>query len=323
MAGIDALIVTHRGGTLLEHCLSALAAQHTAPRRTVVVVSSEVQVRVPPGVEVLRTPGPSDFAPAANMGLSAMGDRPVVLLNDDTAPHPDFITELEAAVDTPGIYQPRILLPDGRIDNTGHWLFWDGFNVARGRGTHTADLPERTGAFSGAAVCFTPEVLSTVGLFDAAFGAYGEDLDLSLRAVRMGFPIRYVPGAIVTHELGATYGRVSPKKIYRVERNRTQAAIRSLPAAAVLAMPATAALRWTIMGLAAVRGEGLAQSAGLRGALAAVAGAFSGTVAAPSALSKRWQDRKLWALDDAGMWRHLRRQCAPLSKLSGMGISSH
>lgn len=321
MAGIDVLVVTHRAGALLDRCLGALSAQHTAPRRTLVVVSSDVSVTVPPGVDVLRTDGPSDFAPAANLGLSVMGERPVVLLNDDTTPHPLFIAELERAVDSPGIYQPRILLPDGRIDNTGHWLFWDGFNVARGRGTHTTNLPDRAGAFSGAAVCFTPEVLETVGLFDAEFGAYGEDLDLSLRAVRMGFPIRYVPAAEVTHELGATYGRTTPKKIYRVERNRTQAAIRSLPAAAVLAMPATATVRWAIMGVAAARGQGLGQSAGIRGALAAVAGAVSGAAAAPAALSKRRRDRGQWTVDDAGMWRHLWRQCAPLGKLSGEGLS--
>jgi len=321
MAGIDALVVTHRGGDLLDQCLCALSNQTMAPSRIVVVVSSDVQVEVPPGVDVLRTSTPSDFAPAANLGLSALGDRPVVLLNDDTTPHPKFIAELIAAVDEPGIYQPRILLPDGRIDNTGHWLFWDGFNVARGRGTHATELSERAGAFSGAAVCFTPEILSTVGLFDADFGAYGEDLDLSLRAIRMGFPIRYVPEAIVTHELGATYGRVSPSKIYRVERNRTQAAIRSLPAAAVLAMPATATLRWAIMGVAAVRGEGLGQAAGIRGAFAAIAGAVSGAVAAPSAWSKRRRDRAHWTLDDSGMWLHLRRQRAPLHKLAGEGVS--
>ena len=55
MTGIDALVVTHRGGALLERCLAALSAQRTAPRRTLVVISSEVEVEVPEGVDVLRT----------------------------------------------------------------------------------------------------------------------------------------------------------------------------------------------------------------------------------------------------------------------------
>ena len=73
MAGIDALIVTHRAGTLLERCLDAIAAQRNAPRRILVVVSSEVPVTTPAGVEVMRTATPSDFAPAANLGLSVLG----------------------------------------------------------------------------------------------------------------------------------------------------------------------------------------------------------------------------------------------------------
>ena len=248
------------------------------------VVSSDVSVTVPPGVDVLRTDGPSDFAPAANLGLSVMGDRPVVLLNDDTLLILVSSPSLRARLTTE-IYQPRILLPDGRIDNTGHWLFWDGFNVARGRGTHTTNLSDRAGAFSGAAVCFTPEVLETVGLFDSEFGAYGEDLDLSLRAVRMGFPIRYVPAAEVTTNSVRPTDRTTPKKIYRVERNRTQAAIRSLPAAAILAMPATATVRWAIMEqVAAARRPGARAVGGIPGALAAI-GAVSGAAAAPVALS--------------------------------------
>ncbi len=322
MVDIDVLIVTYRGGALLERCLTSLATQTQRPRRTVVVVSSNVAVSVPDHIEVLRTERPSHFAPAANLGLKTMGTCPVVLLNDDTWTQSDFIERIARAIIGPGIYQPRIQLPDGRVDNTGHLLYWDGFNVARGRGSNIVDLPERTGAFSGAAVCFTPEVLERVGLFDPDFGAYGEDLDLSLRAVRQGFPIRYVRDAVVTHALGATYGRVSPAKIYRVEKNRTQAAIRSLPAPALIAMPATAALRWAVMAIAAARGEGLGDAAGVRGALAAVAGALAGTTAAPMAWTKRKQDKPRWSGGDREMWRHLCAQCVPLHQLAGRSLTA-
>ena len=250
-----------------------------------------------------------------------MGERPVVLLNDDTTPHPRFIAELEGAVDSPGIYQPRILLPDGRIDNTGHWLFWDGFNVARGRGTHTTNLADRAGAFSGAAVCFTPEVLETVGLFDAEFGAYGEDLDLSLRAVRMGFPIRYVPAAEVTHELGATYGRTTPKKSTEwsaTEPRRPYAVCPPLPSWRCPPPRPCVGPSWEWR-LRAARGWAVG---GNPRRTRSVAGAVSGAAAAPVALSKRRRDREQWTVDDAGMWRHLWRQCAPLRKLSGEGSAS-
>jgi len=321
MRQLDVLIVTHRAGSLLAECVAAVQAQSWKAARVVVVVSSDVAVTLPQGVDLIRTDGPTDFAPAANLGLSAMGERSVVLLNDDTRPAPHFLQTLAAAAIEPGIYQPRILLEDGTVDNTGHRLFWDGFNIARDRGSLTTRPAERCGAFSGAAVLFTPEVLAEVGFFDEDFGAFGEDVDLSLRATRQGFPIRHVPEAIVTHRLGATYGRTNPRKIFLVERNRTRAAVRSMPLIALAAFPATSALRITVMGAAALTGKGLGAGAGLRGALAAIAGMAAGVTAMPDAWSKRREDRDRWAADDVKMCRHLFEQRATLRALFGPDIS--
>ena len=43
----------------------------------------------------------------------------------------------------------------------------------------------------------TREVIEAVGAFDEDLEAFGEDVDLSLRARRRGFPLRYVPEARV------------------------------------------------------------------------------------------------------------------------------
>jgi len=321
MRQLDVLIVTHRAGLLLAECVAAVQAQTWKAARVVVVVSSDAPVTLPQGVELIRTKGPMDFAPAANLGLSAVGERPVVLLNDDTRPDPQFLETLAAASTEPGIYQPRILLEDGTVDNTGHRLFWDGFNIARDRGALTLRSAERCGAFSGAAVLFTPEVLEEVGCFDEDFGAFGEDVDLSLRATRQGFPIHYVPEAIVTHRLGATYGRTNPRKIFLVERNRTRAAVRSLPLIALAAFPATSALRISVMGAAALTGKGLGAGAGIRGAAAAIAGMAAGVTGVPDAWSKRREDRSHWSADEVQMCRHMFEQRAPLRALFGPDIS--
>ena len=323
MQPIDVLIVTHYAGDLLQSCLAGIRAQTHPAARIVVVVSSTAELGELKDVEVLRTPAPADFAPAANLGLAAMGRHPTVLLNDDTVPEPGFLAALASAIDGEGIYQPSILLPDGRIDNTGHWLFWDGFNVARERGQRRVQARDTCGAFSGAAVLFTPAVLARVGHFDADFGAFGEDLDLSLRAIRQGFPIRHAPEAKITHQLGATYGRTTARKIYLIERNRTAAAIRSLPFSAVAAMPATTGIRLALMGASALKGQGLGHSAGLTGAAAALAGMVAGTMAARKAWSKRRGDKPKWTASDAEMWAHLNRERAPWSKLAGESFSEH
>ena len=321
MNSIDVLIVTHQGGSLLEDCLGSLRSQTLPANQIVVVVSSDVDIAEHNHVLLLRTPRPMDFAPAANVGLSHLGRNPVVLLNDDTVLHPSFLEQLSAAYTGPGIYQPRILRPDGTIDNTGHLIFFDGFNVARDRGTTAERGAGPCGAFSGAAVMFSPEVLSQVGGFDDAFGAYGEDLDLSLRAIRQGFTIHHVPEATVMHHLGATYGRTSSRKVFLVERNRTRAAIRSLPWGAIVSLPATSIFRLGVMGAAAVSGRGLGAGVGWKGAAAALAGLAVGTMGAPNALLKRGRDRKQWSMGSRAMWKHLREQSPSLDALAGVDIS--
>jgi GT2 family glycosyltransferase len=303
-----AVIVSHRGGPLLARCVAAMRAQSLPVRELLVVLSTDQDVPIPADVRAVRMGRKAGFAEAANVGLRAIGTGPVLLLNDDTVAEPDFVQRLSTAATQPGIYQPRIMLATdaGRIDNTGHRLFPDGFNFARGRNQPPCDFPAEAGAFSGAAVLFTPEVLETVGLFDEDFDAFGEDLDLSLRARRAGFRIHYVPDAIIHHELGATYGRVSPRKIFLVERNRTWAAVRSLPLTALGTMPAWTGLRLTAQALGAATGRGLGAGAGLRGAAAVIAGNTAGLLGARRAWKKRAGDKHKWSIGEREMIRHLR-----------------
>jgi len=320
MHSIDVLIVTHRGGTLLENCLRSVQTQSLPAHKIVVVISSNAPVPATQGIQFLRTAQPADFAPAANLGLNKAGTNPVLLLNDDTILAPDCLEILARQYGGPGIYQPRILCPDGTVDNTGHWIFADGFNIARDRGTTTQRAAGPCGAFSGAAVMFSPEVLAQVGVFDDDFGAYGEDLDLSLRAIRQGFTIHHIPQAKVIHHLGATYGRTSARKVFLVERNRVQAAIRSLPWPAVLSLPATSMFRLGVMGAAAMQGTGLGATAGWKGACAAVAGLAAGTAEAPRALRKRFHDSKQWTVGSQAMWTHMRKQAPSIRCLVGVDI---
>ncbi len=257
MERVAVAIPTWHGGDLLARCVASLQAQDPPPAQIVVVVSNPDGAVVPGGVDVDHPGQALHFAAAANRALRALRGRPVLLLNDDTWLAPGALARLCEAYrsDAPAIYQPCILLDDGsgRMDNLGHRLFFDGFNVARGRGTPPPAAHScRVGAFSGAAALFHPEVLSRVGLFDEDFEAFGEDLDLSLRAHRRGFDIQAVPQAIVYHRLGASYGRTGPSKVHRVERNRVQAAVRSLPLSALATAPLWSGLRLAATAAAAL-----------------------------------------------------------------------
>lgn len=315
------VVVTCYGGQWLARAVASLHAQSLAPARIVIAVSHPDPVDLPPGPEVVRCASPSGFAVAANRGLEACAGVPVIVLNDDIDAHPQFVEALHSAhlQHGPGIYQPRIVLadsPDGvdRIDNTGHRLFLDGFNIARERGRPVAQSAPppcgEVGAFSGAAALITPEVLTATGGFDPDFEAFGEDLDLSLRARRAGFRIRFVDDAHIQHALGASYGRTGHRKLFLVERNRVRAAVRSLPRTAIATLPFWTGLRLATLGVAAIAGRGIGAGVGAGGAAAALVGGLAGALAIPDALRKRRTDRRHWTVDDREMWEHMIRHHA-------------
>ncbi len=313
-AELAVAIPTWRGGDLVTRCLASLARQ-TQPPDTVVIALA--RSRVPPwqtpaglSVEVVEADRTTHFATTANRALRRLAGRDVVLLNDDTEAEPPALAALAQALRSrgPGIYQPLVALQGtNRLDNIGHRLFFDGFNVAAERGSprNTVAPPKQAGAFSGAAVLLSAEVLYATGVFDEDFEAFGEDLDLSLRARRLGFPIHVVEEAVIAHQLGASYGRANFQKVHRVERNRLRAAIRSLPRSALLTLPVWTTWRLALTAGAALAGRGVGASVAPGAALGVVTGTVAGIAAAPEAWRKRKADQPGWSVDDARMWQAL------------------
>ena len=327
MAQLSVVIVTHAGGALLARCLAALAAQSRAADACWVVVSNTEDTAsavVDDRAQVLCLGQNVGFARAANAGLAhAQGDL-IVLLNDDTRVEPDFLAALEqgCSPNEAALLQPRILLADGtgRIDNVGHGLYLDGLNWARGRQLPDGpnyDTPGSVGVVSGAAFAITRRALDALDGFDESLEAFGEDADLSLRAMRRGIPLRYVPEARVLHELGATYGRYGARKVFLVERNRVRAALRSFPASAIPALPVFTVLRWCAMGVGALRGSGRGAQSSPQATAAAVGGTLAGGWFLVDAMRKRRSDAVNWQRGEREAWQFLLRERVPFRDLVG------
>ncbi|HET8992091.1 MAG TPA: glycosyltransferase, partial [Candidatus Saccharimonadales bacterium] len=84
-------------------------------------------------------------------------------------------------------------------------------------------------AGSGGASLHRVDMLRQIGLFDEDFFAYYEDVDLSFRAQLSGWKVKYVPTAVVKHQIGATSGKVKGFTTYQTLKNLPLLLVKNVP----------------------------------------------------------------------------------------------
>ena len=266
------IILNWNGRHLLEECLDSVLSQGFRDFEVFVVDNGSTDdsidfLREGWGDRIRIIPLPSNlgFAGGNNAGIRAAGGRWIVLLNNDTAVEPGWLSALAGAIGRhpeAGMFTPKILNYYRRdeIDNTGHLIYPDG--LARGR--HR--LEKDDGRFdeegeaawpSGCAGVYKREMLDQIGLLDETFFAYGEDVDLGLRARWAGWECYYVPDAVVYHKYSATTGTYSPRKAFLVERNRNWILIKNFPLREILLSPFFTGYRYGMHLAGAISGRGV------------------------------------------------------------------
>ncbi len=155
----------------------------------------------------------------------------VFLLNNDISVDPDLLSELMDAAHTDkaiGILAPKIYYqsePDLFWYAGGRVNYFTGIISHRGlrqkdRGQY--DKVEDTEYITGCAMLIKREVMEEIGLLDLIYSPmYSEDADYSVRALRAGFRLMYVPSGKVWHKVSAfSGGGLTPLKTrLKVEHN--------------------------------------------------------------------------------------------------------
>ncbi|MBN2080808.1 glycosyltransferase [bacterium] len=178
------------------------------------------------------------FAAANNQALSRTTGDYIVLLNCDAWLDPAFVrSALRVFYANPriGTVVPKTLRGDGsgRIDSTGHLLYLDRTPAHRGRGEKDQGQYDNGGfVFGGsaAAIAYRREMLESIAwggaldqggqVFDEAFFAYFEDVDLDWRANLAGWRAYYEPDCVAWHESHGSGGRKNYLIQLRAEKNR-------------------------------------------------------------------------------------------------------
>ena len=217
-------IPTLAGGDRLASCLDALASQ-TTEAITVVVDNGPGEgcaglldsryadvIRIGFGGRNL------GFGAAINRAVSAYGKGPVILLNDDTIPEPNFVQNLVEVWNSGAVGMVAAVLlkaenPD-LIDSAGiacdqtltAWDYLTGEPV-----TSLLQAKDPLGPTGGGAL-LDREAFTRVGGFDERIFLYYEDLDLALRMRMTGTTCRLARNARAYHAGSATLGRRTAAK---------------------------------------------------------------------------------------------------------------
>jgi len=272
---VGLLVLNWNGGEVLPLCLESLTAAADRSRHEVALLlvdngsgdgSIDWAAREHPRWEQLRLVENLGFAGGVNVGLKHLqGKSPdyLCVVNNDVEADPDLIDplvdDLEArprrGAACPRIHyhaeRERIWYAGGAVSRFSVVSRHLGIRrLAEGRWLESTD----TGYLTGCCLMGRAEFWKTTGGFDEAFGFYGEDVDLSLRARALGWTLRYVPGSLLYHRVGFSSGGGMASAKMRAQRAAALKLIRRhLPPA--MRVPARLAwgLHWARGGLSALR----------------------------------------------------------------------
>ncbi|MCA9962369.1 MAG: glycosyltransferase family 2 protein, partial [Anaerolineales bacterium] len=189
-----------------------------------------------PDLDIIETKQNLGFAGGNNVGIEyalTQGADYVLLLNNDTVVDADFLRPLlqvltqdtTTAAVNPKIYflhdEKRLWAAGGRA------RLWQAYSGNRGRGQMDVgqfDQVDTVDFGTGCCLLLRRAALEQVGLLNAAYFAYYEDLDWSYRARQLGYKIKYAPESKIWHAVGAAskneVGRQSAYVHYLAARNQ-------------------------------------------------------------------------------------------------------
>ena len=190
-----------------------------------------LQERFGSSVQTIHSSQNLGFAGGSNLGIQFaldQGARWILLLNNDTHVAPTFLEELKSAIEQDpevGILGPVILYHDfpERI-----WYFGDrlipGLLATKSlyRNQTYRQFPRlvRVDFVNGCGMLVKSDVFNRIGLFDASYFMYGEEVDLCWRARAAGFSLAIATQARMWHKVSASSNLDRPASRYLRIRNQ-------------------------------------------------------------------------------------------------------
>ena len=280
---VSVIIPNYNGENFIANCLDSLMVQSFSAfgQLEIIVVddcstdNSVEIIKTYQNVRLLENPVNSGFDKSVNQGILASSGKYCLLLNNDVVVDRDFVKYLYLHIDdNPQVFSVNSKMvryyERDKLDDTGDFYNLLGWGYKRGDGQSVNAYNKPTAIFStcaGAGI-YRRSVLAELGLFDEAFFAYMEDIDMSYRGLINGYQNCYEPKAICYHIGSATTAegqKYSPFKVQISARNNIYVVYKNMPLIQLLVNSPFLLLGFLIKyGLFLKRGYGRDYAAGIK-----------------------------------------------------------
>lgn len=240
---VTIIIPNYNGRHFMESCLESLRQQSFQDFEIVIVDNASTDDSLTylntsyPELSVIALEENYGFSRAVNVGIEYAKTPYVILLNNDTTVHPDYVKEMVVAIEK----SPRIFSVSSKmiqmyhpelIDSAGDLYTMMGWGVCRGAGRPVSNYSSDDTIFSacaGAAI-YRRSVFDEIGYFDETHFAYLEDIDIGYRAKIYGYQNTYCASALVYHVGSGTSGaKNSTFKVRLSARNSIYLNYKNMP----------------------------------------------------------------------------------------------
>jgi len=186
--------------------------------------SDFVRKNYSPNIKIVQNRRNLGFAEGFNTGIRATKGKYIALLSNDMTVDPKWIQETvkfmekEHSVGITG-FKRLMFGKTNVLDGIGGNLDLAGYVRVVGKGvplqyTKKYDRVIYDLDYIGGAMVLRREMLKKIGLFDADYIVFSEDIDLCCRARKDGYKLAYVPTAIIWHVGQATFNAMDSTNSY-------------------------------------------------------------------------------------------------------------
>jgi GT2 family glycosyltransferase len=234
---VSIIIPVYNEDKLTIECLSSVLRNTQAVSYEIIVIDDGSNKRTRDivskvkNVTYVRNDENLGFLRACNRAAESAKGEFVVFLNNDVQVASGWLhalVETFSSYENVGAVGPKVLFPDGRLQEAGGLIRRDATTELIGL-FDDPELPRYNNVrevdyVSGCCLIVGNRLLGELGGFDQSFApAYGEDVDLCMRLRMRGLRILYNPESVVVHHLSATADALSPsyKQTLAVQHQQT------------------------------------------------------------------------------------------------------